>query len=796
MWRGSVFVAVVMAHAVGHASGAVPDSGAVPEMGQKNSVRNATADAKASDAAVWLAMAPVISTLEPVRVQGEQLLTSLPAGTTITTRLMLDERAIDSWEDFSQRGEPGVNFNRENQSVNVRGMDADRVVTRVDGIRIPWLNDGSRGVKGGLETINFNTLSSIDLLRAAGATRSGALAGSLELYTLSPDDLLGQDKNKVFGALVKSGYDSADQSRGADAAFAGRFGPDTSWLLQTGHRKGHELKNKGEIGGYGADREKANPEDYTQQNVMLKLQHVWNTAHKVSLGGESFRRKAAIDNQREQGPGESYELGQNSTEKRMERDRVVLAYDYQSIHSQAALDRAEFKLYWQRARLESAQNGIRTVDSRAFIIPRDPFSYGYPSGSYGRVNSVEESESGLTTQWSGYVIGAVKQHWMAGAEWFGTRTEQGSDGYDNCPASRPGMPAPFGPRTCEFLHSNQADMPRVQGQQWSAWAQDEFSWADGKYALTPALRVDSYRRSPQSGGAYSNNPNESLVQLPPSSGQRFSPSLLASYKPSVDTLFYAKYGYGYKTPSATQLYMNYGGPGTYLRAGNPNLKPEISRGWELGVELGTEDLGGRLSLFDNRYRDFIEEGVPLNALSPEWNPAWARQYPMGVTAFANRARVRIYGAELSGHWKFNDYWYTWGALAWAQGRDQDTHQYLNSVAPMKALLALGYRADQWGAEGIVTLAKSRSKVQYPQATAVAPYPDYKTPGYGLLDFTAYWKPQTVKGLRLQAGLYNVFDKKYWNAISVPTAGASVIPMPIDSYTQSGRSVRVSVSYQY
>lgn len=183
-WLGSVFMAVMMAQAVAHASGVAPDWDAASEIGQKSNVHGSMAGRNASDGAVRIAMAPAISTLEPIRVQGEQLLTGLPAGTTITTRLMLGERAIDSWEDFSQRGEPGLNFNRQNQSVNIRGMDADRVVTRVDGIRIPWQNDGSRGVKGGLETINFNTLSSIDLLRAAGGVRSGALTGSLELYTL------------------------------------------------------------------------------------------------------------------------------------------------------------------------------------------------------------------------------------------------------------------------------------------------------------------------------------------------------------------------------------------------------------------------------------------------------------------------------------------------------------------------------------------------------------------------------------------------------------------------------------
>ena len=51
-----------------------------------------------------------------------------------------------------------------------------------------------------------------------------------------------------------------------------------------------------------------------------------------------------------------------------------------------------------------------------------------------------------------------------------------------------------------------------------------------------------------------------------------------------------------------------------------------------------------------------------------WQPAWAGQYPLGVTGTVNRARVRIYGAEASAHWKFATGWRTWGSLAWAVGR--------------------------------------------------------------------------------------------------------------------------------
>lgn len=735
-----------------------------------------------------------VSTLSPIVVQGQRVQTELPIGSTVITRAQLDERAIDNWEDFSKRGDPGVNFSRQTNSVNIRGMDSDRVVTKIDGIAIPWLTDGARGVQGGLRTIDFDTLSAIDVVRGAGAAQSGSLTGELALRTLSPDDLLAPGKD--FGALLKSGYDSADDSWNAEAALAGRAGAGTSWLLQAGRRQGHELDNMGEVGGYGATRDKPDPMHYTQQNVLLKVQHAWDDENTVSITGESFRRWSRTNAKSSQGPDEDYVIGDGNADEDLTRERVTLGYAYRARQEHSKLDSGELKVYWQRLRLEDGSHGTHNDDARAGIIPGDPFIYGYPSGPYGRSNTIQDTGFGATTRWEGFVAGTLAQHWTVGGDLLASRVRQESSGYDNCPSVPPGLPAIFGPRTCDFLHTNQADMPHVKGLAWSLWAQDEFSWADGKYALTPALRFDSYRWSPQSGGDYSDNPNAGNSSQPSNSDNRFSPSLLATYKPLNDLSFYAKYGYAYKAPNATQLYLNYGGPGTYLALGNPNLKPEISHGWELGVNAGDKDLGGRLAYFDNRYKDFIDDDIPVTAGSPQWQAAWASQYPYGVTSYANRAHVRIYGLELSGHWSMTPHWYTWGSLAWSHGRDQDTGQYLNSVAPLKATVALGYRTPQWGVEGLLSAAAARRHVEYPGATADAPYPDFKAPGYGVVDFTAWWKPQVARGLRIQAGVYNLFNKKYWDALDVPTQGTSQLSRPVDYYTEPGRSVRVSLVYQY
>ena len=82
--------------------------------------------------------------------------------------------------------------------------------------------------------------------------------------------------------------------------------------------------------------------------------------------------------------------------------------------------------------------------------------------------------------------------------------------------------------------------------------------------------------------------------------------------PETDTRLTASYGTGFKTPS---LYQRFGSEfsaflgfpaGQYT--GNPNLKPEKSRGWEVGIEQGFA--GGKAragaTWFENRVKDAIE----------------------------------------------------------------------------------------------------------------------------------------------------------------------------------------------
>ena len=740
-----------------------------------------------------------VTQLQPVVVQAPYHAIDTP-WTTHTDRQALDDLQIQSWSDFGQRADPGVKFNPRTQSINIRGLDESRVNTRIDGIRQPWLNDGARGVRGGLSAFDFNTLWALHIVRGvdSNAVGSGALGAAIKLTTLSPHDLLTGDKG--FAALVKTDLSTLDQSTGINTAIAWRH-HSTSWLVQAGVREGLEVSNKGQQGGYGAGRSQMDPANYGQQTYLLKVQQRLGSEHRFGLTGEHFEKDGDIDNMSAQGANTPYRQHHHQTHDQHRRERLSFDYRYQAAHPQGLVDELHAKVYWQQTALASDLNAIRKPDARGRILRGDPYQYAYPYGSFVRQNSIAENLYGADAEISKYLAGTVAQTFTLGGEWFNTDVTQYSAGQDNCPSISAQLKQPFGPRACTVLNSNQSDVPPVLGTQWAAWYQHAIALNEIGLTLSPSIRYDSYQLRPHGQGQSAFSAPDASTDTT-ASGARLSPKLLASWSIHDEATLYAQYATGFNAPSATQLYSRYGSYGSYLNLGNPDLQPETSQGYELGLQLGSQARGASLTYFDNQYKNLIESNVPIGATHSAWQAGMASMYPLGVTTSSNIEQARIYGLEARGHLDLGSGWRLWGSAAWADGRDQQTDQALNSVAPLTTTLGLGYRHQQWGAHAIMTAAAARTSVKYPTATPAVPIPDYQTPGYGVVDLAAYWRPSVIEGLTVQLGVNNLFDKQYWLSSGVPSAGAKPAALaqltqrPVDWYSEPGRNYRLTLTYQY
>lgn len=697
--------------------------------------------------------------LDTVSVQAEADRT--PPTAEATDRKTLDERQIQSLDDFSRRVDPSVSIDGDSESFNIRGLGEDRVVTTLDGIRLPYLTYGARdgggpvnSRSGGVDTFDFDGLSALDVYKGADSTLfgSGALGGVIALRSLTPEDLLTD--GRTLGGLAKGSYSSADESWRSNLALAGRY-MDTWFLVQGGYGQGHETESQGDVDSYGTTRSKANPADYDRYNALVTIHQYVDGGHRFGLTGEIFNREEDIDARTSSGVA-AYAPGDYRQTEESERNRVSFDYKFTAPSRGGFIDEAEVIAYWQRVKLTSIRDATRRTS---------------PIGVYDQTNDIEIEAFGLNAQAvSRYRLAGIGNTLRYGAEAITDETKQFSASVNNCPA----VPIPFS--TCYFLHDNQADAPDSKGRSLGLFAENEIGFLDGMLAVTPGIRFDWYEQEPEDNAAYRNNDNYK-GPLADNSDSKLSPKLLIEWHAASDLTLFAQWAQAFKAPNPSQLYLTFGSVGSYAIIGNPDLKPETSNGFELGARAGDDLLGGKVTVFNNYYRNFIDQITTADA-----------QYPVGgITQYVNRSKVQIYGVEVSGQWSFAPGWKTWGSVAVQTGKDTSLDVHLNSVPPLKAILGLGYDTEVWGAAASATLAASRDEVESPATQG-----HLQRPGYEVFDLTGWWSPSFAPGIKIEAGVYNLFDETYWNAIDIPDS----ITLPVDYYTEPGRNFRVSASYRF
>lgn len=757
------------------------------DMGQSNSIWDQRRAAwLGSSAWVVLAALSPLGAITPAAAQDGDPLVFADARGTITvtaTRIpssifdvpatvsVIDDRRIadELVTDVKDlvRYEPGVSVRRAptrfgaaqgatgrdgNAGFNIRGLEGNRVLIQVDGIRVP--DDFSFGAQaaGRGDYVDLSLVKSVEILRGPASALYGSdgLAGAVSFTTSDPVDLLTKGRN--FAAQAAASYDSSDNQFSETAIVAGKTGAWSALVAYT-RRDGHELDNMGTNHAPNSTRTAPNPQDSASNAVLGKI--VWSPsdAHRIRLTVDHVDER--VDTNVLSGiapiPSSATSVIGLTAKDETKRTRVSLDWRYQG---NGVINSAQVAAWYQ-----DSENRQFSAEDRNTAADRT------------RLNTFENRVIGLNAEArSDFATGPAAHRLVYGADISTTRQKGLRSG--TVPTAPDVFPARAFPVTDYLLAG--------------AYLADEIALADGAVTVFPAVRFDHYNLDPQDDPLL---PNFAAAKQ---NGSRLSPKLGVVGKLGGGASLFANYAYGFKAPLPSQVNQFFENPtspfGAYKSIPNPNLRPETSKTIEGGLRFGSPAVDASVTGFWGRYHNFISQEV-VGGTGSVANPI--------IYQFVNLDRVRIKGVEGKIEGRLPAGFTGTVAIAYATGEVTEgggAKTPLISIDPLKLVAGLGYRDRQGRFGGQLTMTHSAGK-EADRAKGLCTPSCYRPDGFTILDATAFVQVNEI--ITLRAGIFNIFDTRYawWSDVRGLAATPASLAVT-DAYTQPGRNARVSITARF
>lgn len=753
---------------------------------------------------------PGAKNFDPVEVtaQREQRRSANQNVTVIDSSTLEDEMA-QSMEDLI-RYVPGVSIvdlgRFGDNGFNIRGLEGDRVAMTIDGLGTAEEVDTTvayeffRAGRGGLD---IDAIKRVEIVKGADAITagSGALSGAVMFVTKDPADYLKADGNDTHVGL-KYGYTGASEEHMGTLTFANRTGILESMLVYT-RREGHETESwyDSTAERLGSRRRLPDPIDRDSDNLLAKLDLVPGEAHRFGLVYERARATNDVDNlSRSDGVGSYYHRTAHDTN---DRDRYGLRWFWAGRN--AAFDNLE----WTLDRQETESRGVTDI-----LVA---------SGSVGGTRCTVDAlcprqENRYTEQVldrtaldfdKGFATGAASHLLGYGLAWQQREVDFGARDYRWNNAGE-----------LVSLDIDPAEVPRTDVTAWNLYLHDRIRLLDERLGLTAGVRYDRYEYSPTLSPTFTDETGSVTdVQFSAPTWQ-----LGADLRVAPRHSIWAQAGRGFRAPSVSDMYAATGTQDlTVVATGevvtvpssvrNPDLESEKSLNLEAGWRWhGDSSLFG-VSVFRDKYDNFIEtatirfdDGVEYQSCSfSGCSVSTGYNYSMPV----NRGEVKVHGLEAEGQWLIGDSWSARMAFSYSKGEKGDGTP-LASISPARLVLGARYAApsQRWSVTGNLThqVAKDEDDGGVSDTgfgSVMEAESDFIDKAAEYTVFDLYASFNVTPSLRINAGVYNLFDQEYylWSRIRGLTEGTGVTwgevhRDGIGRYSEPGRNLRLTVSYVF
>ncbi len=223
----------------------------------------------------------------------------------------------------------------------------------------------------------------------------------------------------------------------------------------------------------------------------------------------------------------------------------------------------------------------------------------------------------------------------------------------------------------------------------------------------------------------------------------------------------------FRSPSLEERYqyLNNGGS---VHAGNPNLQPEKSVCFDVGLQWHTSLMRLNGDIYYNSFRDLVSEVLGTF----EGSPAYVK---------TNIGQARMYGYELALGIDASSHIIFESAVSFVRGEDTKDHTNLSQIPPLNGSVSISYIVDKFGT--------INSKLEGDASQSFLGSGDTRTAGYVLIDAGYNSIPIPLDGpfLTIDCGIQNLADRAYMNFLS--TARGEIKYEP-------GRNVFVTASFHW
>lgn len=726
-----------------------------------------------------------------------------PGSVSVLTRSEMDRQNVQQLTDipryepdvsvpFAAGGTGPVGRSRSGaQSFNIRGVDGNRVLFTIDGIRQPDQFNFGGSTTIGRDYLDVNAYKRVEILKgsASGLYGSDAIGGVVTFVTLDPSDLLGVVSDRPFAFKLRPAYDGADDSFTETAAAAYRIGQLEMLGLYT-RRDGHEVEAK--------DSDIVNPSNYELNNALAKLVYHWSLENTTKLSGEYFDRQSdtnLVSARRTivTGPTTTFVTNVPFSDN-LERFRVSLEHLYQaapastpsveakdakstvpvpvSVSDDNWLAQADFQIYYQDA--------FTHENSTEERLSQNPNRQDFHIQQFRTASYEQDILGGNLQLQSRFTLGSVKNRLTYGLETSTSDIVRDRDGLQ--------VNLTTGVVT-NFLNPDTfpvKDLPDTTIFRLGGYVQDEIAFGAGeRFTLIPGLRVDYYNQDAESDPIYLRT-SGGLVPIDYNQ-TAVTPKLAAVFKVTPELILTGQYNRGFRNPTPEDL----NGTITNLLIGyqtipNQDLKSETSDSFELTVRGDYPYVKFSVAGYYNRYHDFIETFVDVGI-----DPI------SGLILFQsqNLNQAEIYGVEGKMELPLGVYadclkgFSIRNSIGYTVGNDLDNDVGLNSVDPLKIISSLRYDApdNRWGTELIGTYFAEKNRVDFLSS------PDQFVPdAYFSLDLITY--VNLSKNVTANFGIYNLTDEHYFvwqNVIGLPATRPD-----LERFAQPGIYVKAGVTIRF